>query len=573
MKHDRASRLPLNPMLVRLWPLWIALTVFAVLLVRMLLKVIDLNDGNLIYSLDDAYIHMSIARNIVEHGVWGVTQYAYTSSSSSPFWTLLLALTYAIFGANEYSPFTLNIAASVFLLGVSYAVMRRHHIPAYAIAGGLGIIVVFLPLNAYIFTGLEHVLHAALAVAFLALGAEAITRTDPLHWNERDAILLYLTGAMLAFTRYEGLFIVAAICGLLVLRGRLFFALLLGMMSALPVAAYGLIAMNNGWPFLPVSVVLKSEGSLDALRNIDSIGAAFDWVGGVFTTLNDSPLFLATAGFAVVLLILRVFVPPPPTDRAAMRFDTPSVMLVAVALVILMHLRLLTDPGIFDRYMAYLVTISLIAITTAGARYLPRSIASLRETIKPAAITGIALVAVGFVVFGWQMFQRWDDLRTESPMLAGTNNIYLQQYQMARFLQTHYNDATVAANDIGAITYFTDIRLVDLFGLGSIEVAETRMNDAYTPELMRQLAADAGAEIAIAYRHWITELLVGAIPDGWVTVGEWGTPNVVVLGGETVTFYALNDAAVAPLTDALWDFGNDLPALVFQQHFLVEGGG
>lgn len=562
--------------LVRLWPLWAALAVFGVLLVRMLLKVLDANDGYLIYALDDAYIHMSIARNFAEHGVWGVTQYEYTSSSSSPLWTLLLALTYVPFGANEISPFLLNIAASVLLLVAAYIIWRRYGVPRYAVAGGLVVLAAVTPLNPYIFTGLEHVLHAALAVIFVALGAEAIAREQPLHWNERDALLLYLTGALLAFTRYEGLFVVAAIGGLYLLYGRFHplalyrrfrFTLMLGVLAALPVALYGLIAMSYGWPFLPASVVLKSESSLDALRNIDSIIAALGWLWGMVTSLFDMPLFLAAVGVAVALVILRLFVPPlydtTPQNR---HIDAPSVMLVAVIGVILVHLRLLTDNGLFERYIMYLLVLAIVAIGAAGGRYLPETPHLPTRALLPAAIT----VTVGFAVLGIRLIEHYDFLRERWPMLAATTNIYQQQYQMGRFLAEYYNDATVVANDIGAITYFTDIRLVDIFGLGTLEVAQARMDDAYTPQVMGQIAAGSGAEIGITYWHWITEMLVGEVPEGWLPVGAWGTPNVVVLGGETVTFYALTDAAVDPLVDALWDFGDELPEAVFQQHYLRE---
>jgi len=69
----------------------------------------NLNEGHLIYPLDDTYIHMSIAKNVVLHHVFGVTRYEFTSSTSSPLWTFLLAITYLAFGVNERSPLILNL--------------------------------------------------------------------------------------------------------------------------------------------------------------------------------------------------------------------------------------------------------------------------------------------------------------------------------------------------------------------------------------------------------------------------------------------------------------------------------
>ncbi|MGH9027881.1 MAG: hypothetical protein ACRDWD_17485, partial [Acidimicrobiia bacterium] len=48
------------------------------------------NDGHLVYALDDAAIHMSMIRNLAEHGTWGVVPHEYVSASSSPGWELLM---------------------------------------------------------------------------------------------------------------------------------------------------------------------------------------------------------------------------------------------------------------------------------------------------------------------------------------------------------------------------------------------------------------------------------------------------------------------------------------------------
>jgi hypothetical protein len=64
--------------------LWI---IVATILVLSIIR----NQGHVVYALDDAYIHMAIAKNFAQHGVWGITQYGFTSSSSSLLYTLLLS--------------------------------------------------------------------------------------------------------------------------------------------------------------------------------------------------------------------------------------------------------------------------------------------------------------------------------------------------------------------------------------------------------------------------------------------------------------------------------------------------
>src|SRR4030095_12715183 len=47
--------------------------------------------GTLVYTLDDAALHLSIAQKLVAHGTWGVVPGSFESASSSPLWTLLVA--------------------------------------------------------------------------------------------------------------------------------------------------------------------------------------------------------------------------------------------------------------------------------------------------------------------------------------------------------------------------------------------------------------------------------------------------------------------------------------------------
>src|SRR6185436_17091297 len=77
-------------------------------------RLLRLTEGHLVYALDDAYIHMAIAKNLALHGVWGVQAGTFSSSSSSPLWTLLLSGWFRAAGVSDAAPLVLNT-----LLGVA----------------------------------------------------------------------------------------------------------------------------------------------------------------------------------------------------------------------------------------------------------------------------------------------------------------------------------------------------------------------------------------------------------------------------------------------------------------------
>ena len=64
-------------------PVSLASITFLLILLTLALRSINEN-GLLVYTLDDPYIHMAIAKNLVTHGVFGVTRFSFSSSTSSP---------------------------------------------------------------------------------------------------------------------------------------------------------------------------------------------------------------------------------------------------------------------------------------------------------------------------------------------------------------------------------------------------------------------------------------------------------------------------------------------------------
>jgi len=61
----------------------VAAIILGAIVVVLLVATLPETGGEMVYAFDDAYIHLAIAKNLVRHGVWGVTRYAFSSSSSS----------------------------------------------------------------------------------------------------------------------------------------------------------------------------------------------------------------------------------------------------------------------------------------------------------------------------------------------------------------------------------------------------------------------------------------------------------------------------------------------------------
>jgi hypothetical protein len=144
-----------------------------------------------------------------------------------------------------------------------------------------------------------------------------------------------------------------------------------------------------------------------------------------------------------------------------------------------------------------------------------------------------------------------------------TTNIFEQQYQMGSFVRQYYQGSTVALNDVGAVNFLADIQCLDLWGLANRDVTRLKRERNYHTRDIAGLCKEAGARIAMVYDYWYGGA-VGGLPAEWVRVGQWTIRNNVIVGGDTVSFYALDPSEVSHLTQCLQEFGQRLPRDVIQ---------
>jgi len=539
--------------LQRHFPLVTAYLIAAAAALVFFLLILRATGGRFIYNLDDAYIHLAIAKHIVQNGVWGVTPYGFSSSSSSILWPLILAAAFRIFGVREILPFFLSLAAATTLMAILYREWKkREDRPAW----GLGMLIawmLFLPLGPILFNGMETMLQALATVAFAAAGVRYLAAEKPGRLP-----IVCLLAALASAIRYEGCFIAAAACLLLVLRGRWKAAAAVGMASALPVFAYGIYSLGQGWSFLPNSLLIKYSG-------IGGFSPAALWglIARPLQPITDInvlrlPVWQSLAVILLVMLLWRWRTVPTPgfwDDRLL-----PAVIFLAVAVL---H-SLGVTVEMFFRYQAYLNALGIWAIGCAGMPAVDW--AALRRRAAAAIAAACAAVVLAIPLGSLALQAMW-----KTPLAS--RNIWQQQYQMGLFLREYYPQGRVAANDIGAIDFLDDLHLVDLFGLASRPVMQAKLRGAWHSNLagtLDELTVAEAARIAVLYDNWFNpDPATGraAVPPHWVRVAAWTIPDNVVCGGATVTWYAIVPEDVDALRSALEKYSTDLPEGVTVQFF------
>ena len=434
-----------------------------------------------VYPLDDTYTHMAIAKHFAGHGVWGVTPYLFSSSTSSPLFDLLLMVPYLLLGPVVWAPLLISL-----IFGATAIVVAGRILPSPVRLPALLTLIAAVPLSTMTALGMEHTLHIALTLAFAAAAAEAIERRAGSKW-------LFLSASLLPLARYERLFLVIAAAGLLALRRCFRLSAGVALAGAIPMTAYGVLSVAKGWHFFPNSVLLKG---------VSQVTLTGHFLHQVTVLIGTPPLL-----FALYLLLGVAF------SHWLRRWSISYNLAILALLSMAVHIAL-AGIGVLFRYEAYLIALAVVAIAAA----LPLG------RIWLESWTTALLILTGAAFLG-----RF--LLSTTATQQMTAAIYTQQYQLGRFLAAYYPNARVAVNDIGVIDYENNVHVLDLVGLASEEVLSAKLRHAYDSAAMDREAARQSIQFAAVYDSWFDGTAPAApdhgprIPARWELAGKWVSPG------------------------------------------------
>ncbi len=487
-----------------------------------LAAILYLNSGHLVYTLDDPYIHLSLAENIF-NGHYGINANEVSAPSSSILWPFILA-PFAWAPFMHHIPLFINIFSSLGTLFLFWKILLLMFSPnSWNILKANTIYTFFLillipatNLIGLIFTGMEHSLQVFLVTLIIWGLINDIQKSKITFW--------LLTAIILApLIRYENLAISIPALFYLFFRRYRKTSIILACILIVLVGGYSAFLMKLGLGSFPTSVISKSS-------IVSSGGSLKEFIHTLENSLRNSRGLLLAIGmlylFSYVLLIKG-------KERERLLAGITSI---AIAL----HL-FAGEFGWYCRYEIYIWVVAIIVILF------------INKGLISKQLIGDNQVKLGIVFTLWMIFLCAPYVQVLFTTPIASNNIYEQQYQMHRFIIEYYKKP-VAVNDLGYVSYHNNNYVLDLRGLASIDALNFR-EDENTPEWMDKLSKTHNVQLAMIYDEWFEE-----IPKNWCKIGELQIGKKVVTPAQSsVSFYALNKNVYEEITELVYQFRKTLP--------------
>lgn len=502
-------------------PLAIAIAAFAVLLAAIVIPVMP-HIGHFNYILDDAYIHLAVARNLAETGWFGVRPGEFVLLSSSPLFTLILAMLHRVFGPSELWPLLLSSLGAVFALAVADGWFREQGLSSRRRGVALLLLGTGAMIVPLVLTGLEHTLHLAFVLLFARLLVRAILEPRSSAWR-----WIFVASLPLVVVRYESLFLIATAVLLLFWHRR--FSLAIGVAAAAiaPALAVGWYSVAHGGTHLPTSVLVKGGIPADAgvVWFTKSVGVHF------LVNVREAPHIAGMIVAVGVLLAVR--------RRAGLSLRAPAPLLGMLSLGCMLCFMISSFASGFYRYELWLVWMS-------GAAMLPMFFEQRDITRKERRHWTLVLWFPAFFAFARAL--SWTKA-TPTALL----NIHDQQIVLGSLIARYHHNEPIVVNDIGYMTWRATRNVIDFAGLATPRITRAWRRGDFSMQMYDEAARAENARIAILFPNWYPEL-----PARFVPVATFAVPNNVC-HNDVFAVYALDAEMARQLASEVASFPVEPP--------------
>ncbi len=434
--------------------------------------------GTIGFPLDDAWIHQVYARNLARRGEFAFTPGRPSAGSTSPLWTVLLAIGYVLPVDVRFWSYLLG---AVFLGGSALLAMRlaAFVFPRSTLSPFLMPLFVLFEwhLAWSAVSGMEIPLFIFLSLLLLIQFVSGSPR-----W------LLGIAGGLVTLTRPEG-FVLAALVGVGLLlpqpdterdEGR-------SIVSSVSVRALLLYAVGFGFLIAPYFVLnLAASGTLLPntfyAKNVEysvlfqQVPFLFRWLQLVLVPWVGAQALLLPGLFFAIILLAR---------KQEWRSLIPAAWLLILPALYAVRLPVVYQHGRYEMPVIPFIGLYGIYGTAALLRHI---------RVRVVRATWALSTAVLVVAFWWVgAIQYAEDVAI----------IDCEMVQTAQWVAANASpEASVAAHDIGALGYFYDKPIIDLAGLVSPEVIPFLRDE----DRLHDFLVSRKATLAIFFPDWYPNL-------------------------------------------------------------------
>ena len=447
--------------------------------------------------LDDSWIHLTLARNLATGGGFAINRGEPVAASTAPLWSVTLAGLLALGVPGLAAAKVLGLACWAATGLVTRRLASTLGLPP-GLAWGAGLSVVGLsPLVWGALSGME------VPLAALCVGAAA--------WAiARDRPALGAAGLGLAtLARPEA----ALLVGLHALgAGQWREAIRRVALAALVIAPAVAFNLAAGGRLVPLTAAAKVEGGL--LGRAEGLAGAWTVAGRQVTA------FLVEWGGALlqdhVALPALVAVGLVAGGASRLRWVAAALILHPVAMAVVAPYR---GPSFqTGRYSSHLLPLA-VAMAFVGLRRVLDwlSIRWLRVAVCALLLLGLVWrLPSGAQAYAW-----------------GVQNINAMQVRLGHWVAAETPpDALIALNDLGALSYFGERRVIDLVGLATPEILPYRREGV--DGVLRYLGRRC-PDYLVVFPAWFPELVRRT--DLFRPLKEVTLPHNVVAGAATMAVY------------------------------------
>jgi hypothetical protein len=455
------------------------------------------------FPLDDAWIHQTFARNLIEYKEWSFNPGNPTAGSTSPLWTILLSGADILNLSPLYWAYFLGgLFFIITCLLVINIINQAHLVEKWLL---IGFIVALIPLEWHLIwaaaSGMETMLFSLLVTFVFYL----------LLREEIKPIIIGLIIGLAVWVRPEGITLLGP-AGLLIiyqniknpksllinltkLIGSLIFVLL-------PYLYLNYSLSGSVWPNTLLAKQIEYKSNLQTNQLIQ-----FFRLFGVI--LVGSNLFLLP-GFIFGLL----------SAIKTRKLDQISIYLWLFGFILLYAVKL---PVTYQhgRYLIPIIPVYLY-LSILGLFNFIEIISSRRIgwVIGQVWLLSSIFISIGFYILGAKAYAS-DVAIIETEMV-----------EPSRWIKNNTPpNAVIAAHDIGALGYFSDRFVLDLAGLINKDVVPIVTN----PGALTKYLKGSKAEYLMIFPNWYSESLVPESQSVYKDIFPYATQA----GGESMEIYKL----------------------------------